>query len=548
MYGAIIGDFVGFLCEKQGSIAENFGISLLRRESSESAGQTAQAGEAFSDKTVLTAGLEEGLLSFEKKLPGLLAGDRTGGRGKNTFEEAFCEETAGALRRFGQASPLAGYPMDLSIWLFREGTEASAAEQACAAARVSPVAWMFQEDLYMMRHLARLQTKLTHQGKESVRAADAAACAVFLAIHACTKDYIRTFLERTFGYRIPEPEAVRQEILQAGSAPEPSLCLRAALSAFLYGKDFEDVLRRAVSPGGASADIAAIAGAVAEAFFGIPDEWREACRERLPQQILQAADAFSLRMSEKKKIREENPAARARWESALTRASERHPAAVQGNEPLEEAIDRMLEKKDQQSLVAALEMLRLRMNQRGRVFVPILSAQPGENSAGMAPDAGQSTGTGLRGTTQEADSSGGKRGAQETGSAGGPGAVKYRMQAVRTRDGRLWQPAYTSRAKLERAYAAQEAAAKAAGSSEKTQERGSLVLSYALDALLKRFLPQDPDQTAAQLQGIVLNPYDRPFFLARKTIEALFVVDREAKRITDISPKSEERGDSSPKE
>ena len=88
MYGAIIGDFAGFLNEKQGPLPADFGISLLRGEASQEAGkagQAAQAGEAFSDKTVLTAGLEEGLLRFEKRLPGLLARNRTGSRGKNTF-------------------------------------------------------------------------------------------------------------------------------------------------------------------------------------------------------------------------------------------------------------------------------------------------------------------------------------------------------------------------------------------------------------------------------------------------------------------------------
>ena len=74
----------------------------------------------------------------------------------------------------------------------------------------------------------------------------------------------------------------------------PALCGRAAMSAFLNGRDFEDVLRRAVSLGGNSADIAAIAGSIAEAFFGIPDEIRDACLQRLPVDLRTAAKSFEV--------------------------------------------------------------------------------------------------------------------------------------------------------------------------------------------------------------------------------------------------------------
>ena len=48
-----------------------------------------------------------------------------------------------------------------------------------------------------------------------------------------------------------------------GSVPE-------AIIAFLDGEDFEDVIRNAVSLGGDSDTIAAMAGSIAEAHFGIP--------------------------------------------------------------------------------------------------------------------------------------------------------------------------------------------------------------------------------------------------------------------------------------
>ena len=76
-----------------------------------------------------------------------------------------------------------------------------------------------------------------------------------------------------------------------------------------------------------------------------------------------------------------------------------------------------------------------------------------------------------------------------------------------------------------------------------------MVLSYSMDALFRRFLPagseliretvqnadnpdalQDPSREIIpeNIQGIVLNPYDKAFYIPRKTIEAIFVFNREA--------------------
>ena len=53
-----------------------------------------------------------------------------------------------------------------------------------------------------------------------------------------------------------------------GSVPQ-------ALEAFFESTGFEDAVRNAVSIGGDSDTVAAITGAVAEAFYGIPDDLRQ---------------------------------------------------------------------------------------------------------------------------------------------------------------------------------------------------------------------------------------------------------------------------------
>ena len=175
MYGAMIGELAAF--------SRGFGqvdmmdaeVPLLPEPGGDG---RAVEGRDFSCVCVLAAAVEDGLLRFEKRLPELFSGAAgrasAGAAGRASaadFEGAFKEELSEALRKFGRAHPFAGYPMDLSIWLFRDGAP-SAEQDAGPAARAFAVPWMFQDDLYMMRHLTALQARLTHGGKEAAGAAE----------------------------------------------------------------------------------------------------------------------------------------------------------------------------------------------------------------------------------------------------------------------------------------------------------------------------------------------------------------------------------------
>ena len=55
-----------------------------------------------------------------------------------------------------------------------------------------------------------------------------------------------------------------------------------AITAFLEGTDFEDVIRTAVSLGGDCDTLTCIAGSMAEAFYGVPDRMVIQCARRIP--------------------------------------------------------------------------------------------------------------------------------------------------------------------------------------------------------------------------------------------------------------------------
>ena len=58
-----------------------------------------------------------------------------------------------------------------------------------------------------------------------------------------------------------------------------------AITAFLEGESFEDVIRIAISLGGDTDTIAAIVGSIAEGYYGVSEELKQECRNRLPRDL-----------------------------------------------------------------------------------------------------------------------------------------------------------------------------------------------------------------------------------------------------------------------
>ena len=111
-----------------------------------------------------------------------------------------------------------------------------------------------------------------------------------MARTGASKDEIKEYIQREFAYDLDRTcEEIRKDytfdVSCQGSVPE-------AIIAFLEGKDYEDTVRNAVSLGGDADTQGAIAGSIAEAFFGIPRELLAECRQRLPEEIKKVVDRF----------------------------------------------------------------------------------------------------------------------------------------------------------------------------------------------------------------------------------------------------------------
>ncbi len=163
--------------------------------------------------------------------------------------------------------------------------------------RVSPVAW-FYDSLEAVENAAALSARVTHNHPEGVKGAQATAAAVFLARTGHGKREVRSYLSARFGYDLSRtcdeirPGCHFDETCQ-GSVPE-------AIIAWLDSDGFEDAIRNAVSLGGDSDTQAAVAGAIAQAEYGIPPEIAREAYRRLDAPLQTLADDFFLRVMKPK--------------------------------------------------------------------------------------------------------------------------------------------------------------------------------------------------------------------------------------------------------
>ena len=236
MYGALIGDFVGSVYEANNVKTKDF--ELFSRNST------------FTDDSIMTLAVANGVMnSIEKS------------------DEIIKDSIVDSMRLYGIKYPFAGYGGRFYDWLASDNPEPYFSYGNGSAMRVSSIAWIFN-DLDEIRRIARLQAEVTHNHPEGIKGAEAVASAIFMARTGATKEEIKNYIEKEFDYDLDRSiDDIRPnykfDVSCQGSVPEAIIC-------YLEGEDFEDVLRNAISLGGDSDTIAAIACSIAEGSMDIP--------------------------------------------------------------------------------------------------------------------------------------------------------------------------------------------------------------------------------------------------------------------------------------
>lgn len=261
MYGAIIGDMVGSPYEfDQGRKEKDFGPLFINRS-------------VFTDDSVMTIAVAETLLDV----------------GPEAAEEKIKSAVVKSMQKWGRKYPDAGYGGRFIGWLADRNPKPYGSWGNGSAMRVSAVGWLY-DSVERTREVARWTAEVTHNHIEGVKGAEATASAIFFARNGSSKEDIKQYIIDEFGYDLYRTcDEIRPAYHHVESCQET---VPEAITAFLEGNDFEDVIRTAVSLGGDCDTLTCIAGGMAEAFYGVPDEFKKECEARLPEDALKVLHDF----------------------------------------------------------------------------------------------------------------------------------------------------------------------------------------------------------------------------------------------------------------
>lgn len=230
MYGAIIGDIVGSIYERHNIKTKEFPF--------------VSPGCRFTDDTVMTVAVASALLRSRAE--------------ETPFKPLLVQE----MQRLGLMYPRAGYGGGFILWLHDEDPQPYNSFGNGSAMRVSPCGLMAVtlEEAVM---LGRASAEVSHNHPEGIKGAEATAAAVFMSKTGASKDAIRAYISSHYYDLSFTLDEIRPtygfDVTCQGSVPQ-------AIVAFLESDSYEDAIRNAISLGGDSDTIAAIAGSIAWSY------------------------------------------------------------------------------------------------------------------------------------------------------------------------------------------------------------------------------------------------------------------------------------------
>ena len=146
------------------------------------------------------------------------------------------------------------------------------------------------ETLERTREVARWSAEVTHNHPEGVKGAESTASVIWMARNGYTKPQITEYITKEFGYDLSRTcDQIRPDYHHVESCQET---VPQAITAFLEGTSFEDVIRTAVSLGGDCDTLTDIAAAMGEAFFEMPAELKEKCFEFTTKDMHEVMERF----------------------------------------------------------------------------------------------------------------------------------------------------------------------------------------------------------------------------------------------------------------
>ena len=260
MYGAILGDIIGSPFEfDRGNKSKEFPLF--------------STNSRYTDDSVMTIAVANAFLDAQP----------------SADIEWIRRRLVSSMQKYGKLFPRAGYGGMFRRWLRSKDSQPYGSYGNGSAMRVSSAAWLYH-DLDTVRAMARLSAEVTHNHPEGIKGAEATASAIYLARTGKTKEEIKAYIVENFGYNLSRTcDEIRPGYHHVESCQET---VPEAITAFLEGESFEDVIRTAVSLGGDCDTLTCIAGSIAEGFYGVPEAFKQECRNRLPIELREVLNQF----------------------------------------------------------------------------------------------------------------------------------------------------------------------------------------------------------------------------------------------------------------
>jgi ADP-ribosylglycohydrolase len=261
MYGAILGDIVGSVYERNNIKGKSFKLFSPYCH--------------FTDDTVLTVATMEKLLTGE------------------SYQSCY--------KTFAREYPDAGYGQKFYRWAMMNQEYPYFGSGNGSAMRISPVGW-YKDDLESVLQEAYRSAVVSHNHPEGIKGAQATAAAVYLARNGYSKRKIKDYIQEKFGYNLSQSLGeIRSNYTFnptcQGSVPQ-------AMIAFIEAEDFEDAIRNAISIGGDSDTIACIAGGIAEAYYGINKDLVIEIEKHLDDQLIYSIHKFYIYLNRRGRLSE----------------------------------------------------------------------------------------------------------------------------------------------------------------------------------------------------------------------------------------------------
>ena len=259
VWGAVIGDIVG----------SRFEHANHRNKDFELFGKLSR----FTDDTAATLAVAKALVE-------------AGGGSDDELRRAVVRDLCAVGRRF----PYVGWGGMFRKWFSSDDPQPYGSFGNGAAMRVSPVGEYAASEEEVKR-LSRIVTGVSHSHPEGLKGAECVALCVYLARTGADKEEIFRRVRKEYYPEIADISCAELsenyffDVTCQGSVPQAIRC-------FYEGTDYEDTIRNAVSVGGDSDTIAAVAGGIAGAYYGVPQRFIAVAALYLPDDLRAVAERF----------------------------------------------------------------------------------------------------------------------------------------------------------------------------------------------------------------------------------------------------------------